>query len=281
MGIALQVFGHRGACGYLPENTMESFELAFELGCEAIEFDVVLTKDSVPIIRHDRDFSLTTDIASRSLSSHEADQLTLDELKVVRATERYPESRVESASHNGQFAVPTLQEVLGNPKFDGKHLIIELKYGKYFADSGFDLIGEVKKVIEQSNSRQRNLKLTIECFEFGILREAKARIGDLASYVFLSANDMLPKGFTYLTDELLDEIAENFEGLSVHYTMVLGSDLVERAKSRGLVMYTYTARVETAEGDVSDWFRRLAATGVDGIFCDQPDLMINLVRGNA
>jgi glycerophosphoryl diester phosphodiesterase len=260
---------------------MESFELAFELGCEAIEFDVVLTRDSVPIIRHDRDFALTTDIATRSLPSLEADQLTLDELKVVRATERYPETREESASHNGQFAIPTLQEVLGNPKFDGKHLIIELKYGKYFADSGFDLVGEVKKVIEQSNSRQRNLKLTIECFEFGILQEAKARIGDLATYVFLSANDMLPRGFSSLTDELLDEIAENFEGLSVHYTMVLDSDLVERAKSRGLVMYTYTARVETAEGDVSDWFSRLSATGVDGIFCDQPDLMINLVKGNA
>jgi glycerophosphoryl diester phosphodiesterase len=56
VGVALEVFGHRGACGYLPENTMESFELAFELGCSAIEFDVVLTKDLVPVIRHDRDF---------------------------------------------------------------------------------------------------------------------------------------------------------------------------------------------------------------------------------
>ncbi|MEY3163590.1 MAG: hypothetical protein RI887_414 [Actinomycetota bacterium] len=64
MGVALEVFGHRGACGYLPENTMESFELAFELGCSAIEFDVVLTKDLVPVIRHDRDFSLTTDISA-------------------------------------------------------------------------------------------------------------------------------------------------------------------------------------------------------------------------
>ena len=46
----MQVFGHRGACGYLPENTMESFELAFELGSDAIEFDVVMTKDGLCLL---------------------------------------------------------------------------------------------------------------------------------------------------------------------------------------------------------------------------------------
>ena len=276
----MQVFGHRGACGYLPENTMESFELAFELGCEAIEFDVVLTKDSVPVIRHDLDFSLTTDIATKNLTSVEVDELNFSELEAVRATERYPQTRQASASRNGEFKVPTLAEVFANPKFAGKHLIVELKYGKHFQEKGFDLIGQVKRVMEESNFQARNIKVTIECFEFSVLREAKTRIGDSATYVFLSAPDMLPRGHSVLGDDLLSEIAENFDGLSVHYSMVLGSDLVERTKAKNLLMYTYTARVETAEGEVTDWFRRLADTGVDGIFCDQPDLMIKLVRGS-
>ncbi len=276
----MEVFGHRGACGYLPENTMESFELAFELGCDAIEFDVVLTKDLVPIIRHDRDFSLTTDIASRSLPSVMVDDLNLAQLAEVRATERYPE-RAESSSHNGEFKVPTLRELLNNPKFDGKHLIIELKYGKHYKQAGIDLIGAVKKVIESCSAKARGLKLTIEAFEFSVLKEAKERIGGEINYVFLSAPDMLPAGYEKLTDDLLDEIAENFEGLSVHYTMVLGSDLVERTEQRGLSMFTYTARIETAEGEVDAWFERLARTGVDGIFCDQPDLMIKVVRSLA
>ncbi len=273
----MEVFGHRGACGYLPENTMESFELAFELGCSAIEFDVVLTKDLVPIIRHDRDFSLTTDIASQQLPSFIVDELNLSQLSVVRATERYPD-RKESASHNGRYKIPTLSELLNNPKFDGKHLIIELKYGKHYREAGMDLVGAVKEVIENCRATERGLKLTIEAFEFSVLREAKQRIGNQAKYVFLSAPDMLPAGFEKLTDELLDEIAETFDGLSVHYSMVLGSDLVERTKQRGLLMYTYTARIETAEGEVGQWFARLAKTGVDGIFCDQPDLMIDVVR---
>lgn len=277
MGVVLEIFGHRGACGYLPENTMESFELAFELGCSAIEFDVVLTKDLVPVIRHDRDFSLTTDIASRQLPSVIVDDLNLADLEPVRATERY-ENRAESVKHNGRYKIPTLEELLNNPKFDGKHLIIELKYGKYYREAGLDLIGAVKQVIDNCRAVERKLKLTIEAFEFSVLREAKERIGAGVTYVFLSAPDMLPAGFEKLTDELLDEIAANFDGLSVHYSMVLGSDLVERTKARGLTMFTYTARIETAEGEVMDWFKRLARTGVDGIFCDQPDLMINVVR---
>lgn len=277
MGVVLEVFGHRGACGYLPENTMESFELAFELGCSAIEFDVVLTKDLVPVIRHDRDFSLTTDIDSRQLPSVIVDELNLTDLEPVRATERY-ENRAESVKHNGKYKIPTLEQTLNNPKFDGKHLIIELKYGKYYREAGMDLIGAVKQVIDNCRAVERKLKLTIEAFEFSVLREAKERIGAGVTYVFLSAPDMLPVGFEKLTDELLDEIAANFDGLSVHYSMVLGSDLVPRTKARGLTMFTYTARIETAEGEVMDWFEKLARTGVDGIFCDQPDLMIDVVR---
>ena len=277
MGVVLEVFGHRGACGYLPENTMESFELAFELGCSAIEFDVVLTKDLVPVIRHDRDFSLTTDIDSRQLPSVIVDELNLTDLEPVRATERY-ENRAESVKHNGKYKIPTLEQTLNNPKFDGKHLIIELKYGKYYREAGMDLIGAVKQVIDNCRAVERKLKLTIEAFEFSVLREAKERIGAGVTYVFLSAPDMLPVGFEKLTDELLDEIAANFDGLSVHYSMVLGSDLVPRTKALGLTMFTYTARIETAEGEVMDWFEKLARTGVDGIFCDQPDLMIDVVR---
>ena len=279
MGVA--VFGHRGACGYLPENTMESFELAFELGSDAIEFDVVMTKDGIPVIRHDRDLSHTTDIVLHSFLSNNVDELNSADVAKLRATERYPDGRKESAVHNGRYQIPTLKKLLENPAFDGKHLILEIKYGKHFQENGLDPIPAIKQAIELAQLATRNISLTIECFEFGILRQAKEVIGPVADYVFLSAPDMLPEGYTILEDDLLDEISETFDGLSVQIPMVLQGDLVQRAKARGLSMYTYTARTETAEGDWRDWFQRLIDTGVDGIFCDQPDLMIELVRPGA
>ena len=55
------IIGHRGAAASLPENTMESFRLAFEQGAPMIEFDVHLSKDKIPVIIHDAKLERTTD----------------------------------------------------------------------------------------------------------------------------------------------------------------------------------------------------------------------------
>ena len=79
------VFGHRGACGYLPENTMESFELAFELGADAIEFDVVITKDHRAVICHDRELNLVTNIGEKAFLSQRVDELNYEDVQMLRA----------------------------------------------------------------------------------------------------------------------------------------------------------------------------------------------------
>jgi glycerophosphoryl diester phosphodiesterase len=273
VGVTVLVFGHRGACGYLPENTMESFELAFAQGADAIEFDVVITKDGYPVIRHDRDLTMTTNISSKSFLSNNVDELNLSDLDQLRAIERYPEGRVESDLRSGEFRIPTLAQVLANPAFDQKHLIVEIKYGEPFMEVGLDVVQATATAISESDFQQRGIQLTIECFEFGVLKRAKQLIGPVAKYVFLSAPDMLPAGDSEITDEYLSQIAAEFDGLSVAIPMVLQSDLVSRTKARSMPIYIYTARTETAEGDVSGWFERLIATGVDGIFADQPDVL--------
>lgn len=279
MGVS--VFGHRGACGYLPENTMPSFELAFELGVEAIEFDVVLTKDHVPVILHDLDLTHTTNIADFPDLPTNVNQISFEDLKKLRVNERYPEGRTASAAHSGKYPVPSLAQVLNNPVFDGKHFIIELKHGKPQLDLGLDVVAAVKAELENCNWQSRDIKITIECFEYGILRDAKKRIASNITYVFLSAPDMLPEGRTSLDDDLLDEIAGDFEGLSVAIPMLWENDLVSRAKARGLVLFAYTARIETAQGSVAEWFKKLAESGVDGLFADQPDVLIKTVASLA
>ena len=52
---------HRGASQYAPENTMEAFQKALQLGVDAIEFDIQLTKDSEMIVIHDDSIDRTTD----------------------------------------------------------------------------------------------------------------------------------------------------------------------------------------------------------------------------
>jgi glycerophosphoryl diester phosphodiesterase len=275
MGVG--VFGHRGACGYLPENTMPSFELAFELGSDAIEFDVVLTKDSVPVILHDLDLTKTTNIASHPNLATSVYQLTFEEIKQLRVVERYPDRRVESAKFSGQFEIPSLRELLSNPVFDGRHLILELKDGKELLRHGLELVGAVARDLEASNWRERDIRLTIESFEFSILKNAKSAFGAGIEFVFLSAQETLPTGRITLDDDLLSEIASEFDGVSVSIEMLWKNDFVARAKALGLTVFTYTARIETAQGEVESWFEKLVLSGVDGIFADQPDRLIQTV----
>jgi glycerophosphoryl diester phosphodiesterase len=57
------IIGHRGACGYRPEHTLASYELAARLGADYIEPDLVSTRDGVLVARHEPEIGATTDVA--------------------------------------------------------------------------------------------------------------------------------------------------------------------------------------------------------------------------
>jgi glycerophosphoryl diester phosphodiesterase len=59
-----QVIGHRGAPGYRPEHTLASYRLAIALGADAVEPDVVMTRDGVAVLRHETELSDTTDVSA-------------------------------------------------------------------------------------------------------------------------------------------------------------------------------------------------------------------------
>ena len=111
------VFGHRGACGYLPENTMESLELAFDQGADAVEFDVVFTKDGHPVIRHDLDLVSTTDIGNHSFLSTKVDELTLEDLQRLRAKERYPDGQDRVGRLRWQILYSNFETSASEPGF--------------------------------------------------------------------------------------------------------------------------------------------------------------------
>src|ERR1700710_2391616 len=57
------VIAHRGASGYRPEHSAAAYDLAFELGADFVEPDVVVTRDGVLVVRHENEISGTTDVA--------------------------------------------------------------------------------------------------------------------------------------------------------------------------------------------------------------------------
>ncbi len=97
------VEGHRGFCAKYPENTMISFQAALEMGVDAIEFDVWLTADKVPVLIHDGNCRRTCgeDVHVRDL--------TLCEVKKLRATY---EEKFGDTFKGQDIEIPTLEELL-------------------------------------------------------------------------------------------------------------------------------------------------------------------------
>ncbi len=114
------VVGHRGAAAIAPENTLASFRLAVAQGADAIELDVHLTGDGVPVVIHDPDLARTTDRAGAVAA------LSLAEVQAADAGARFTRDGGRSFPYRGAgVRVPTLDEVLrALPRVP---LLIELK----------------------------------------------------------------------------------------------------------------------------------------------------------
>lgn len=300
------VFGHRGASGYRPENTMEAFELAIVQGADGVECDLVPTKDGELIIRHENWLNGTTDIeshsefADRSRAGYSdgitengffSEDFDLQELAGIRAIERLPDVRPGSAKFDGEFKIPTIDELLAAPFMDQKTLVIEVKHGMHFTRKGMDIAGILSKKLQQSDWKARGIKLIIESFDYEMLLLLKAACGEDKRYVFLTEQVRLPDNQDRLTADYLEKIAGDFDGVSLDLPLLLEQDetgthtisngSIELAKAAGLEVYAWTLKAEDATTSVDEYFAKVALTGLDGIFVDQPDLLRSIVDGTA
>jgi glycerophosphoryl diester phosphodiesterase len=300
------VFGHRGASGYRPENTIEAFELAIAQGADGVECDLVPTKDGELIIRHENWLNGTTNVASMSRfqgteSTGYSDGFTetgwfsenyhLEELSELRAIERLPDIRPGSAKFDGQFLIPTIDDLLACSFMNEKTLVIEIKHGMHFMENGINVASILADKLDSSDWKERNIQIVIETFDEQVLEHLKAACGADKKYVFLTELDRLPRGETRMSRQYVESLAARFDGISVDLALALDLDatgnhtidngLIDEAKAAGLMIYGWTLRAEDAKASVDEYFGKVAETGLQGIFVDQPDLLRQIVDGLA
>ncbi len=113
------IIGHRGAAKHRPENTMVSFDGAFQ-SVQAVEFDLWLSRDQVPFIFHDAKLERTTDGSGYAISKN------WKELQNLDAGFGFDPQQDKSFPFRGQgVKIPRFEEVL--EKYAGKHLSVEIK----------------------------------------------------------------------------------------------------------------------------------------------------------
>ncbi len=298
------VIAHRGASGYRPEHTASAYLLAIELGADAVEPDLVVSRDGVLVIRHENEISTTTDVARHPEFASRRTSKTIDgseitgwftedflwsELQTLRARERMPRTRPGNAAYDDLEAILCLDDLLDLLEHaDGETgLVVELKHPTYFAAIGLPLDELFAAVIAR---RETLPALIVESFELTVLREVSTR-GVPASLTYLiesggvPADRPLSSSAWSLTDEGLAEIAASVDGISVDKAALLetdaagrtvGSDLVSRAHAVGLTVFCWTLRVENrflvaahriegAASDRGDWATEFALIFTAGV----------------
>ena len=294
------VIAHRGASGHRPEHTLEAYRLAVEMGADFIEPDLVITKDGVLIARHENEIGATTDVGTKfperkrtalidgqSVTGWFAEDFTLAEIKTLRARER-----LGSRSHafDGQFAIPTLDEVialaqrLGSERKREVGIYPETKHPTYFRELGLPLEEPLLVSLDRAGWNSPQAPVFIQSFETQNLRELRGTTGVRLIQLVTTSEQV--------TNQALKAIAEYADGIGPEKRLVqpvnrdgsLGeaTDLVTRAHAASLLVHVWTLRSDTEflpagyRGDPGEEFRRFRDLGVDGIFTDFPDVAVRV-----
>lgn len=267
------IVAHRGASGVLHEHTLEAYALAFGMGADVLEPDVVLTADGVPVCAHDLRVSEHSDAAARFPERVDDEgrvaiaELTWEELSTVRLTDpREPAlSDLRHASLE-QFLqlVDRLEAARGRPVA----IMPEAKDPAAHAARGLDLAGALLSALEAHGRHTRESPTWVQCFDGEFLRHLREDRGANVRLMQLVAD--LP------TPEQLDDWAARVDALGPARELIDDPEgqrepgwLVAAAHRRGLLVVPWTFRGAEDEGAMR---RFLEDWGVDGLFTDDPDL---------
>ncbi|WP_200264269.1 glycerophosphodiester phosphodiesterase [Streptomyces sp. HSG2] len=252
----------------------------------------------------------TKTLDGESVTGWFTEDFTLAELKTLRATERIPTNRPHNTLYDGRWEIPTFEEVLRwqdeQTRIRGRQVWIypELKHPTYFRGLGLDMEELVARVLRRHRRDRRDSPVILQSFEPTSIERMSALV-DTPSVVLLWTADSRPWDFEesgdprtvadLVTPEGLAEIASYARGIGPTLDLVIPRDsagrltrpttLVRDAHRAGLILHPYTVRNENPflpadfrEGDAPDGYgdvfgayRAYFATGIDGVFTDQPD----------
>lgn len=198
------VVAHRGASGYIPEQTVEAYARAIEQGADAIEPDVVSTKDGVLIARHDPNLAFSTDVADhpefaarkRKLSVDGdvqegwfASDFTLAEIKTLGGIATDAE---RPQQFNGKYKIATVQEIIDMIKKSGRNIVIypETKNPTFHRQQGVPLEDKLLALLSSAGWSDASAPVFIQSFEPGSLKYMRSKGSKLKMVQLIDADDV-------------------------------------------------------------------------------------------
>ena len=290
----IKIYGHRGARGDLPENTLGSFKYLFDNDINAYETDILITKDLIPVITHDfrLDPSFTKDEDGNWIKDENIKifDLTYEEISKfdvgsLNKLTRYGRRFINQRSLKNQ-KIPKLSELLelsSKNLFQDLLINLEIKSTpdeKNLTPDPQELVQIVLKDINNSNLKD---KIIISSFDWRILREIKKQSPEIhrAYLTFQQEKGMKIKKTIYSKSPWIDhipltivydlpKIIKELGGSAWHpYYKDINKKAVKDAHDNNLPVNVWTVNDE-------DDMLKMIEYGVDGIMTDYPLRLKNL-----
>ena len=278
----IKIYGHRGARGVLPENTLESFKYLFENNIHAYETDILISKDFIPVITHDfkLDPSYTKDINNNWIEDENIkiidlsyDQILQFDVGTLNKLSKYGRKFINQKSLQNQ-KIPKLSELL---KLTSDNIVEDLLINLEIKSTPIEknLTPEpdemVKIIIDEVSRSNLEDRIIYSSFDWRVLREIKERDSKIPrAYLTSGARgkiyDKSPwLDFTPLHNGVeLPELIKALGGSAWHPNYKdVNKEIVQTSHDKGLPVNVWTVNRE------SDMLRMIDY-GVDGIMTDYP-----------
>ena len=224
---------HRGASYLAPENTVASAELAWELGADAVEIDIYLTKDNRVMVIHDKDTKRTCS-GKKNLSIENTPSILLRDLDAgVWKDEKYKGEKI-----------PFLSEIIETVP-EGKKLVVEIKCGS-------EVVPHIERIIERSGKLDQIVFIS---FNWDAVVKAKKQFPENKCYWLSSSKAAVKK-------KMADVVAAGIDGINLDHS-IIDEEIMALAKENGLEVLAWTVDDPTEA-------QRLTNLGVTALTTNRP-----------
>ncbi|MBC2710356.1 MAG: glycerophosphodiester phosphodiesterase [Desulfosarcina sp.] len=297
----LNVIGHRGAAGLLPENTLAGFKKAMDIGVDTIELDIRLTSDNEAVVYHDSRLNpaTTRDTNGEWIKErHLIKELTLSEIQSYDVgklnrwkgyAKKYPDQKPAEGER-----IPTLRDVIQLVKRTGgkTHLFIELKFSPLKPEetkSPEEISNVVAKVIKDENITERVTVIsfdwktlmyfqgimsevptgyvTIAKKDFDTIQKNKSGASPWMAGIDIDTFDSIPKAVKSAGGTYWITNCKHVTGHNKNIT----SKIVEKSHSEGIKVIVWTP-------DSKSNMKKLIKIGVDGVTTNRPDILLSILK---
>jgi len=306
------VIAHRGASGHLPEHTLAAKALAYAMGADYLEQDVVASRDNALVVLHDIYLDRVTDIASRYPERSRRDgryyvrDFDLAELRRLKVHERtdtdgspvYPDRfssseeifRIQTFAEELEF-IRSLQAAHGRTV----GIYPEIKRPEWHRREGVDITPEFLRVLDDYGYREHSDPVYVQCFEAKELRRIRHEMDCRLKLVQLIGEDSWGESSIHYaplrTRRGLDRLARTVDGIGPWIQrayrlrhsdgQIRATGLVQRAHEAGLAVHPYTFRADELPDGFGSFDKLLGYfvddLAIDGLFTDFPDRAVKFL----